>query len=257
MQVLIRPGGALHLRVDGPDAAPAILMLNSLGTDLRLWDPLMPHLAGYRILRYDKQGHGLSDLWDGTSIADHAADAIAVIEAAGRPVTLLGCSIGGMIAQRVAATRPDLVRALILSNSAARMGSPEGWRDRIAAVEAGGMAAIAEAVMQRWFAAPFRATAALALWRNMLTRTDGAGYVAACRALAAADEGASTAALRLPALVIAGSEDGASPPDLVGATARMIPGAAFHVIDGAGHLPCAETPAAMAAILIPFVARHA
>lgn len=257
MQALMRPGGALHMRIDGPKGAPGLLMLNSLGTDLRLWDGLMPHLRGFRVIRFDKQGHGLSDLWDGTTIADHAADAVAIIEAAGGPVTLVGCSIGGLIAQRVAADRPDLVRALVLSNSAAKLGTAVGWQQRIAAVEAGGTASIADAVMERWFAAPFRASPELALWRNMLARTGSAGYIAACRALAAADQTAATAALDLPTLVVAGSEDGASPPETVRATAELIAGAAFHLIPGAGHLPCVETPAAMAAILIPFLERHA
>lgn len=257
MQALTRPGGTLHVRIDGPEGAPALLMLNSLGTDLRLWDGLLPHLQRFRLIRYDKQGHGLSDLWDGTTIADHAADAVALIEAQGAPVTLVGCSIGGLIAQAVAAARPDLVRALVLSNSAAKLGTADSWNQRIAAVEAGGTEAIADAVMERWFAAPFRASPELSLWRNMLARTGAPGYIAACRALAAADQTEAMRALNLPALVIAGSQDGASPPDHVRATAGLIKGADYHLIDGAGHLPCVETPAEMAAILIPFLERHA
>jgi len=111
--------------------------------------------------------------------------------------------------------------------------------------------------MERWFAPTFRATPALALWRNMLARTLPQGYVAACRALAAADQTQATLALRLPALVAAGEADGASPPDLVRATAELIAGAEFHLIPGAGHLPCVEAPAAHAAVLAPFIERHA
>ncbi|QDA36245.1 3-oxoadipate enol-lactonase (plasmid) [Paracoccus liaowanqingii] len=259
MQILSRPFGALHYRLDGPDGAPVVLMANSLGTDLRLWDavlPLLPQGLGY--LRYDKQGHGLSDLGRADRIADHADDAAALIEAvAPGPVVMVGLSIGGLIAQHLAAGRPDLVRALVLSNTAARLGTPDSWHARIDAVEQHGMASIADAVMERWFAAPFRATPALALWRNMLARTTAAGYVAACRALAGADHRQATAALRLPAMVIAGEADGASPPDLVRATADLIPGATFHLIPGAGHLPCVETPAAHAALMTPFLERHA
>lgn len=257
MQALMRPGGALHMRIDGPKGAPGLLMLNSLGTDLRLWDLLMPHLRGFWVIRFDKQGHGLSDLWDGTTITDHAADAVAIIEAAGGPVTLVGCSIGGLIAQRVSADRPDLVRALVLSNSAAKLGTADSWQQRIATVEASGTAAIADAVMERWFAPAFRASPALVLWRNMLARTDSAGYAAACQALAAADQTEATAALRLPTLVVAGGADGASPPDVVQATADLIKGAAFHLIPDVGHLPCVEAPAAFAAIVSPFLERHA
>lgn len=257
MHLLSRPYGALHLRMDGPQDAPALLLINSLGTDLRLWDKLMPYLTRWRVIRYDKQGHGLSDLGDGADIAGHAADAAAILDGMGGPATVLGCSIGGLIAQRLAADRPDLVTALVLSNSAARLGTPESWRERIEAVQQGGPEVIADAVMERWFAAPFRATPELALWRNMLARTSHEGYVAACRALACADQTAETSRLQLPSLVIAGSVDGASPPDLGRATANLIANSEFHLIDAVGHLPCIEAPATMAACLLPFLEKHA
>jgi 3-oxoadipate enol-lactonase len=111
--------------------------------------------------------------------------------------------------------------------------------------------------MRRWFSPAFRATPALALWRTMLVRTPLEGWLAAARAIAAADLTASTAALRLPVLAVAGAEDGSTPPALVEATARLIPGAAFHVIPGVGHLPPVEDPAALAAILVPFLTEHA
>lgn len=259
MQVLTRPFGALHIQTDGPEGAPAVVFANSLGTDLRLWDAVLPLLPpGLRLVRYDKRGHGLSDHGSGTRIEDHAADAIAVIEAlGGGPIVFVGLSIGGLIGQVVASQRPDLVRALVLSNTAARLGTLESWQARIGAVASHGLGSIADAVMERWFAAPFRASPACGPWRNMLLRTPAEGYVAACHALATADQSSATAALRLPTLVIAGSEDGASPPDLVQATAALIPGAAFHIIPGAGHLPCVETPAAWAAIVSPFLKAHA
>lgn len=253
MQILSRPWGAMHFRVDGPEAAPRVLFANSLGTDLRLWDALLPLLPPLCAIRYDKRGHGLSD--DGAgSIADLAEDAIALVEATGGgPVVFVGLSIGGLIAQAAAAARPDLFRALVLSNTAARIGTADSWQGRIAAVRAGGIAPIADTVMERWFAAPFRATPELAAWRNMLVRSPAPGYIAACEAIAAADLTAATAGLRLPSLVIAGSEDGSTPPDLVEATANLIPGARFAVIPGAGHLPCVETPAAHAALITQFL----
>lgn len=259
MQALSRPYGTLHCRTDGPADAPTVVFANSLGTDLRLWDAVLPHLPrGLRYLRYDKQGHGLSSLGSGTDIADHADDAVALIEAlAGKPVVFVGLSIGGLIAQAVASRRPELVRALVLSNTAARLGTAGSWQARIDAVAGQGLASIADGIMERWFAPAFRATPDLALWRTMLIRTPAEGYIAACRALSQADQTAATAALRLPALAIAGDADGASPSELVKATADLIPGAAFHVIPGAGHLPCVEKPAAYAAILSPFLETHA
>lgn len=259
MQALNRPFGHLHCRVDGPQDAPTVVFANSLGTDLRLWDALVPLLpAGLRVIRYDKRGHGLSDSGGGTSIDDHADDAIAVIEAlATGPVVMVGLSIGGLVAQRVAERRPELLRAIVLSNTAARLGNATLWQDRIKAVQSLGLAGIADAVMKRWFAPAFRSRPEMALWRNMLIRTPVDGYIAACTALAQADQTEATRKLRLPALVIAGADDGAATPDLVRATADLIPGAQFHLIPGAGHLPCVETPADYAAILGPFLKDHA
>jgi 3-oxoadipate enol-lactonase len=263
MQVLTRPWGAMHYRCDGaaPDAAtgPTLVFANSLGTDLRLWDAVMPLLpAGFRTIRYDKAGHGLSDDGGSGSIAALAEDVIALIEAEAQgPVIFIGLSVGGLIAQKVAELRPDLLRALVLSNTAAKLGNAEGWNARISAIETGGLESIAPGVMERWFGPAFRATPALALWQNMMIRMSVPGYIAACQALAGGDQTAATAKITLPTLVIAGSEDGASPPDLVRATADLIAGARFALIPGAGHLPCVETPAAFAEVLNAFLKEHA
>lgn len=254
MQVLNRPWGAMHFRIDGPADAPAVVFANSLGTDLRLWDPLLTEMPGIRAIRFDKRGHGLSDEGGRFGIDDLADDAAALIEHLGLgPVVFVGLSIGGMIAQSLAARRPDLVRAVVLSNTAVRMGSAESWAQRIGAVQDAGLASIADTIMERWFAAPFRARPELALWRNMVIRTSATGYVAACAALAAADLTAGTRGLRLPVLVIAGDQDGSSPAELVRATADLIPGADFRIIADAGHLPCVEQPSAYAALLRPFL----
>jgi 3-oxoadipate enol-lactonase len=256
MQVLTRPWGAMHYRVDGD--GPTVVFANSLGTDLRLWDAVLPLLPPICAIRFDKRGHGLSDCGPQDGIDGYADDAAALIDTvAGGPVVFVGLSIGGMIGQALAARRPDLVRALILSNTAAKMGTPEAWAARIAAIRAGGIASIGDAVMERWFAPVFRATPALGLWRNMLVRTHVEGYAAACAAIAQADLSGATAGLTLPVLAIAGDQDGASPPDLVRATAGLVSGATFHSISGAGHLPCVEAPAAWAALVAPFLMEHA
>lgn len=258
MQTLTRPWGEMHIQSDGPRDGPAVVFANSLGTDLRLWDAIVPLLpAGLRLIRYDKRGHGLSDMGGAASLDDLADDAIALIEAtSSAPVIFVGLSIGGLIAQNVAARRPDLIRALVLSNTAAKLGTAESWQARIETVRAQGLPSMADAVMERWFAPAFRATPAVAPWRNMLSRTPAEGYIAACEALASADQTEATAGLTVPTLVIAGDADGASPADIVQATAALIPGAAFHVIKGAGHLPCVEAPEAYAALLSPFLKAH-
>lgn len=259
MQALSRPFGKIHLQADGPVGAPAVVFAGSLGTDLRLWDGVLPLLPqGLRYIRYDKRGHGLSDVDPGSrDLADHVNDAIALITQYARgPVIFVGLSIGGLIAQGVAQARPDLLRAVVLSNTAARLGTAQSWADRIAAVRAGGCAAIADAVMPRWFGPDFLASPALPLWRNMLARTSSDGYIAACHALAGADLRAQTASLTLPALVIAGALDGASPPELVRETADLIAGATYHCIPNAAHLPCVETAEDWVALVAPFIKAH-
>lgn len=255
MQVLERPWGRMHVRAEGE--GPLVLFVNSLGTDLRIWDAVLSLLPpGLRLARFDKRGHGLSDLGGATRIEDLADDAAALIDRLGGPAIVVGVSIGGLIAQSLAARRPDLVAALVLSNTAARIGTPATWQVRIDQVEGPGLAAIADGVMERWFAPDFRATPGLAIWRNMLVRTPPEGYVACCRALAEADLTEAARSLACPTLVVAGSEDGATPPDLVEGTARLIPGARFAVIPGAGHLPMIEAPGALAALLTPFLGEH-
>jgi len=259
MRSLVSNGVTLHIREDGdPDGQP-VMFANSLGTDLRLWDALIPHLpGGLRFVRYDKRGHGLSDCPCGPyNMDDLVADAEGVIETLGLgPVTFVGLSIGGMIGQHLAAQRPDLVKALALSNTAARMGEPAMWQDRMAAIRKDGIASLEAAILDRWFGPEFRPSEEARLWGAMLSRTPVEGYLGCCAAIAETDLTGETAKLRIPTLAIAGSHDGASPPDLVQATAALIPGADFQVIAGAGHLPCVEAPVAYGEILSKFLKDH-
>ncbi len=254
MQVLDLDGLRLHIRDEG--AGAPVLFLHALGTDLRLWDRLLPLLpGGLRLVRVDMRGHGLSDCPPAPyAMGGLVRDAERLCDALGlRGAAVVGLSIGGLIAQGLAIKRPEIVQRLVLSNTAAKIGTPALWHDRIAAVRAGGLGALADGVMARWFPAAFRATPELALWRNMLLRTPVEGYAGCCTALAGADFTATTATLRLPLLAIAGSEDGSTPPDLVRETAGLVPGARFALIRGAGHLPCVDRPEDYAAILSQFL----
>lgn len=246
----------IHYTDEGdPDGAP-IVFANSLGTDLRLWDKLVPLLpAGLRVIRYDKRGHGLTEATPGPySMGTLVSDAEALLDHLGvRDALFVGLSIGGMIGQGLAVKRMDLVRALVISNSAAKMGTAEMWHDRIAAVEANGVGSIAAPTMERWFGPKFRATPELAAWQTMLARQDKAGYTGCCAAIAGTDFYTPTSGLRLPCLGIAGTEDGASPPDLVRETVDLVPGSRLELIRGAGHLPCVEAPGEYARILTEFI----
>ncbi len=248
----------LHYRIDGDADGKPVVFANSLGTDFRLWDAILPRLpAGLRILRFDKRGHGLSSCpGDKYSMDELVDDTAQLMRALGFDNCLfVGLSIGGIIAQGLAAKHPDLVRAMVISNTAARIGTPEMWYERIDAVRAGGIEALADAIMQRWFAQRSHEQRALELsgWRNMLTRTPDAGYIGCSEAIAVNDYTASTAALTLPTLAIAGTEDGSTPPEVVRATADLITGSSYLQIDDAAHLPCVEKPDEYAAALREFM----
>jgi 3-oxoadipate enol-lactonase len=261
MRAIDLGGLTTHVAEDGDPAGLPVVFANSLGTDLRVWDRLLPHLPpGLRLIRYDMRGHGLTGAPEGDYfMGDLVADAARLIERLdARGAVLVGLSIGGVVAQGLAAERPDLLRAAVLSNTAAKIGTEASWRERMRAVRAGGIAAIADAVLEKWFTRAFRAERPeeLALWRHMLTRTPVQGYLGCCAALAGTDLRESTPRLRLPVLAVAGSEDGSTPPDLVRETAESIPGAQFELVRGAGHIPCVEQPEALARLIAGFLARH-
>jgi 3-oxoadipate enol-lactonase len=230
-------GQLLHFAEENPGQGRAIVFANSLGTDFRIWDGVAARLgAAWRLLRYDLRGHGLSEAPPAPyTIADHVSDLEALLEARGiKAALVVGLSVGGLIAQGLAARRADLVRALVLCDTAHRIGTVESWDARI---------------LERWFSAHYRATMAedLAGYRNMLTRTPVEGYIGTCTALRDGDLTATTRSLTQPTLCVVGEEDGATPPNLVRTMSALIPGARFEIIAGAGHLPCIESPALMAA----------
>lgn len=257
MKTVIHDNIVLHIRDEGPQGGVPVVFANSLGTDLRVWDAVLPLLPdGLRLVRYDKRGHGLSDAPPAPYTMDAlVADLAAVLdELQVTKAVIVGLSIGGMIAQGLAHARPDLVRGIVLMDTAARIGPEQMWTDRIKAVQDNGIAPLADGVLARWFAPAFHRDHAdqLAVWRNMLCRTTRDGYAGCCAAIAGADLTEATRALDLPAIAMVGSEDGATPPELVRATADLM-GAPFHLIDGAGHLPCVENPARVAALIATFL----
>ncbi len=246
----------LHYRIDGdPDGVPVVFS-NSLGTDLRLWDPILPYLPkGLKLIRYDKRGHGLSSMPRGPySMGALVRDVERLMDLLEiKNALFVGLSIGGMTAQGLAVKRLDLIRAMVLSNTGAKIGTPEVWDQRIAEVKANGIEALADGIMERWFSKGFRSTLELELWRNMLVRQPDEGYAGCSAAISGTDFYTPTSGLRLPTLGIAGSEDGSTPPDLVRETVDLIPGSQFHLIRKAGHLPCVEQPEEYAAVLTKFM----
>lgn len=246
----------IHYSLIGPEDGMPVVFANSLGTDFRLWDKILPLLpANLRILRFDKRGHGLLDTPDGPySMGALVSDTEKLMDHVGfKNAVFVGLSIGGMIAQGLAAKRLDLVRAMVLSNTGAKIGTRDMWAERIKLVEDGGLEAIIGPTMDRWFSKPFHASDEFPGWCNMFLSTGPTGWTGCGAAIAGTDFMTPTSGLRLPTLAIAGSEDGSTPPDLVFETADLIPGAQKALIRGAGHLPCVEKPEEYAQILSDFL----
>lgn len=246
----------LHWREEGNPKGRPVVFANSLGTDLRLWDAVLPLLPqGLRLIRFDKRGHGLSSCPAAPYTMDELVeDTEQFLDGLDiQDCLFVGLSIGGMIGQSLAQRRPDLIRAMVLSNTAAKMGEPAMWHERIASIDADGIESMSDAILARWFSPEFLASPEAVGWRHMLQRTPLKGYIGCCHAIAGTDLSDQCNALRLPVMGIAGSEDGASPAALVKATMDLIPNARCHVIEGAGHLPCVEKPAEYAALLRRFI----
>ncbi len=247
-----------HQVIGGPEGRPVLVFINSLGTDYRIWRDVIVRLAGeFPMILYDKRGHGLSDVGQAPyAIDDHVSDLAGLLEVyAVKKAVIVGLSVGGLIAQGLYAARPDLVRALVLCDTAHKIGTAELWDARIAAVERDGIESIADNVMERWFTPAFRRpenTAYHGYW-NMLVRQPAVGYAATCAAIRDADFTEATARIKVPTLCVVGDQDGSTPPNVVLATAKLIPGARYEVIAGAGHIPCVEQPEALTAILSAFI----
>ena len=251
-------GIVLHYEDRGDPAKPTLVFANSLGTDFRIWDAVVARLGdGFRHIRYDKRGHGLSAAPPPPyRLDDHVGDLEALLAHCGvDSCAVVGLSVGGMIAQGLAARRPDLVGALVLMDTAHKIGTAEMWNQRIDGVTKNGIASLADAIMERWFTPAYRSpdNADYAGYVAMLTRTPADGYAGTCAALRDADLTAGTAALTQPTLCVVGDQDGSTPPDLVRSTADLIAGARFEVVQDAGHLPCIEQPDAVAGLLSDFL----
>ena len=238
-----------------PNGAPVVFG-NSLGTSLELWEPLLPLLPnGLRIVRWDKRGHGASDAPPAPyKMGTLVADAEAIMDALDmKDALFVGLSIGGLIAQGLASKRMDLVRAMVLSNTAAKIGNRAMWEERIALARTDGLEPIADMSMERWFSKGFAVSPAVEPWRDMYLTTHVEGLCGCAAAIAGTDFITPTSGLRLPSLGIAGSEDRSTPPALVRETLDLIPGSKFELIRGVGHLPHVEKPEEYARILISFM----
>lgn len=248
----------LHYRLSGLAEGPVLVLVNSLGTDARIWDELIAMLGDrYRILSYDKRGHGLSGAPTGDYLLNqHVGDLVGLLDHLGIDrLVLAGVSVGGLIAQRLALLHSERLVGLILCDTAAKIGDAAMWNGRIASVRMDGMASIADAIMTRWFTPAYRREHPddLAGWQAMLERMPVAGYAGTCATLCDADLRDEVAGIVVPTLVVVGDQDLATPVDLVRDTATKIPGAQFEIIEDCGHIPSIEQPAVLATLMEKFM----
>lgn len=251
-------GVVLHYEDRRATGLPALVFANSLGTDFRIWDAVAERLeVRFRILRYDKRGHGLSEATPPPyAMRTHVDDLAALLDHLGiGGAAVVGVSVGGVIAQGLATLRPELVRALVLCDTAPKVGTEEMWAARIDAVTAKGIPAIADGILERWFTPAYRSAdnPDFIGYAAMLTRTSADGYTGTSAALRDADLTESTRALKLPVLCLAGDQDGSTPPELVRAMADIISGARFEIVKDCGHLPCIEQPEQTARLIGGFL----
>ena len=251
-------GARFHYRIDGAADAPTVVLSNSLGTDLTMWEPQVPELLReFRVLRYDARGHGQSSASPGPyTIEQLARDVLGLMDVAGvERAHFCGLSMGGMAGVWLGIHAGWRVERLVLADTAPRIGPADVWNTRIAKVRAGGMSAIAPAVLERWFTPAFIASRpdAVAPVRAALEQSDPAGYVAACAAVRDMDLRSEVPRITRRTLVITGTHDVVTPPAEARALAAAIPGARYVELPAA-HISNIEDAAGFNAALLDFLA---
>lgn len=251
------PAGRLHYEIDGPAAAPVLVLSASLGATLTMWaTQVAPLSKRFRLLRYDARGHGLSAAPPGPyTMDDLGGDVVAMLDALKiERAHFCGLSLGGLTALWLGTHAAGRLERLVVCNTAARVGTVEGWNSRMAEVGREGMTAVAGGLMERWFTADFRATHAVTVEaiRQMVLRAPVEGYLACCAAVRDADFRARAAEVKLPTLLISGSSDAVTPPAEAKFLAEKIPGARLVELPAA-HLSNIEAAAQFSSAVLEFL----
>ena len=246
MHFIETSAGKFHYLLEGPDGTPAIVLSNSLGTNLAMWDAQAHAFSHkFRVLRYDTRGHGLSSDSKGPySIEQLGRDVLALLDSLQiTRAVFCGISLGGMTGMWLGIHAAERLNGLILCNTAGRIGTAEGWNARMAKIRESGMESVAQAVVGRWFTPRFvaRSPQTVEAARQMLISTPVEGYAACCAAIRDADLRPSLAKVNVPTLVIAGTHDGVTTPADAAFLVKNIRGALGAEI-GAAHLSNIEAP---------------
>ncbi|WNV84360.1 3-oxoadipate enol-lactonase [Umezawaea sp. Da 62-37] len=244
----------LHSELSGPEDAPVLVMGSSLGTTNTLWEPQLPVLEEFfRIVRFDHRGHGASPTDNGPfTMDDLGADVLELLDSLDvQRFSYCGLSLGGMIGMWLAAHAPDRVDRLALCCTTANFPSAQPWLDRAATVRESGTAAIAEAVVGRWFTHELaeRFPDTITAYRELLSGADDNTYAAICEAIAAMDLRPVLPSIQAPTVVIAAAQDEATPPEFLRVIADAIPDAELYVVGDAAHLANVEAADAVSVIL--------
>ena len=257
--VQMKDRARLAYRFDGPAEAPVVVLSNSLMSTMAMWEPQMEALTrNYRVLRHDTRGHGASDTTPGPyTIASLTDDVITMLDELGlKQVHFAGLSMGGMIGQQLGAQHGDRLRSLSLCDTTSEMPNRSLWEERFAAVRSGGVAALIDGTIQRWFTAGFieRDPATIGRVREMIATTKEEGYLACASAVRDVNQTATLSRITTPTLIIAGESDPACTVEQAQVIHREIRGSQLQVIADAAHLSNLEQPARFNALLTGFLA---
>jgi 3-oxoadipate enol-lactonase len=261
MPIIDADGCPIHVQVEGPEQAPVLMLSNSLATTLDMWSPQVePFTRQFRLVRYDRRGHGKSGVPKGPYTMERLGrDALAILDALGlKTVNWCGLSMGGMVGQWLGANAPDRIERLVLSNTSCYFPDKTAWNDRLKFVREKGVAALAGPNMERWFTKGFRERSpeTIARMTEMFTATPLEGYIACGEAVRDMDHRDLLPKIKAPTLVIIGRRDPATTPEAGEYIRSHIPGAVVSVLDAA-HISNIEQPAAYTSAVLDFLSRPA
>lgn len=241
--------------VTGPEGAPVVVLSSSLGTTRSMWDAQVAELESrFRVVRYDTRGHGRSPVPDGPyDIDDLADDVVALLDTLGVDrAHVVGLSLGGMTALRLAARDPDRVDRMVVLCTSARLDPSSAWHDRAATVRAEGSAAVAPAVVERWYTPGHLETTAGLRERAeaVVAATPTEGYAGCCEVIATMDLTGDLSNIQAPTLAVAGADDPATPPDHLERIADGVREGRLLVVPQAAHLANDEQPATVTPAIV-------
>ena len=258
MEMISVNGVAINTYEVGPKGAPTVIFSNSLGTDLRKWLPFIPFIPNqFRAIFYDKRGHGLSEISPNPfSINELTDDLIQIAEAKNvKSFCIVGVSIGGQIGLNAAAKYPEKIGALVFSNTAPKIRDNQFWDNRMNAIQENGLSYVADGALSNWFSKDYRTHNSLQLqcWKAMFNRTTLKGYLSCCEVLKKTNLVSQAKNLSQETLVIGGTEDGSTPPEMVKEGFKYFQNARLEIMNGPGHIPHIEKPKEYSQLIFSFI----